>query len=254
MPRVYSQSVFVGDVFETKHAGKVEVVGYLDSRNVTIMFNDKRTKVVTARNLVKGEVGNEYSNRICNVGFIGIGEYSPYDKNHIATKEYTIWKGMIRRCYMEDSWDRHPTYKNCTVCDEWHNFQNFAKWYTSQDGYDKGFQLDKDLKFIGNKVYSPLTCSLLPAEINNIFVNSKANRGKWPVGVYWDKRYKKFIARLGNKGKYKVLGKFDCHEKAFEVYKSAKEIHIKTLADKYKDVIPDAIYENIMNHKVQITD
>lgn len=254
MPRIYSQSVFIGDLFETKHAGKVQVIGYCNSRNVTIQFNDGITKIVSAHNLIKGEVGNEYAPKSNGKGFIGIGKFLPYNKDRTPTKEYAAWKGMFRRCYDKNFLSRQPTYEGCTVCEEWYNFQNFAEWYVSQNGAEEGFELDKDLKILGNKEYSPMACSLLPLEINNLFANSKANRGIWPIGVYWNKRDKKFVARLGYKNKYKILGKFDCPNEAFDAYKYAKERHIKDMATLYKDLIPESVYTNIINHKVQITD
>lgn len=48
------------------------------------------------------------------------------------------------------------------VCDEWLIFSNFEKWF---DKYWKvGYQVDKDL--LGDKVYSPETCVMLPKRLN----------------------------------------------------------------------------------------
>ena len=62
---------------------------------------------------------------------------------------------MIRRCYAD--LENCSSYKDVIVCKEWHNFQNFAKWY--EDNYyqfrDEIMQVDKDILKHGNKEYSP---------------------------------------------------------------------------------------------------
>jgi hypothetical protein len=71
---------------------------------------------------------------------------------------------MLERCYS----GRYPSYKDVEVCREWHDYQNFAKWYHEQ-AFDRAgkYQLDKDL--LGNsKIYSPETCCLLKDNINQL--------------------------------------------------------------------------------------
>ena len=95
---------------------------------------------------------------VYGVGFIGNG-VNCCSASGQHTKSYSTWKEMIRRCYSGAFHIKNPTYKDCTVCDEWHDFQNFANWF--EDNYPKGvvlYQLDKDIKLKGNKVYSPATC------------------------------------------------------------------------------------------------
>jgi len=73
---------------------------------------------------------------------------------------------MINRCYSEKSHKRHPTYKECTVCDEWHNYQTFADWF--DNNYIDEYHLDKDIKVEGNRVYSPAFCGFVPQSDNTI--------------------------------------------------------------------------------------
>ena len=67
--------------------------------------------------------------------------------------------------------NRFSSYKDCYVADEWHNLQTFSDWYYKQVGWDKGFELDKDLLSEDGKVYSPETCCLIPREINTAIVS-----------------------------------------------------------------------------------
>ena len=50
---------------------------------------------------------------------------------------------MIIRCYSNNYHQREPSYKECSVCEEWLNFQNFAKWWYIN--YFEEGDLDKDL-------------------------------------------------------------------------------------------------------------
>ena len=80
---------------------------------------------------------------------------------------------MFVRCYDNKYQLRQPTYIGCSVSDEFCNFQNFAEWY-SHYKYECQYplEIDKDLLYEGNKIYSPKTCCLLPKEINAT-LNSK---------------------------------------------------------------------------------
>jgi hypothetical protein len=55
------------------------------------------------------------------------------------------------------------------VCNEWHNFQNFAEWFCKNycDASMDKWQLDKDIIVPGNRVYSPETCCFVPNAVNN---------------------------------------------------------------------------------------
>jgi hypothetical protein len=110
--------------------------------------------------------------KVYGVGFIGEGKFKS-SLNGVRSKAHKTWTGMLERCYSEKCHARNPTYKECSVCDEWHNFQNFAKWFFKN--YIKGFELDKDIKVKGNKIYSPDTC---------IFVSPKKNRGHSSIKEY----------------------------------------------------------------------
>ena len=69
-------------------------------------------------------------------------------------------------CYDENELKKEPSYIGCKVCEEWLNFQNFARWIYDNKYECDDLELDKDLLIKGNKIYSPNTCCLLPHEIN----------------------------------------------------------------------------------------
>lgn len=101
---------------------------------------------------------------------IGEGNYKVSD-NTIVNLNYSTWLSMLKRCYNIEFQFKHSSYIGCSVHEDWHNFQNFAKWY-DENYYSIGNEriaLDKDILVKGNKIYSPETCIFVPHNINNLF-------------------------------------------------------------------------------------
>ena len=175
--------------------------------------------------------------------------------NNEALAEYVIWYGMLRRCYDSTFQDRHKTYFGCTVSENFKNFHYFKAWCNDQIGFGKyKFELDKDLLSKGNKIYSEDMCCFIPKEINLLIVRNKNKRGKYPIGVYYNKQRNRFVARVKRENKDYNLGSFLTPADAFYAYKIAKEDHVKDVANKWKDQIDPRVYEALMNWNVEITD
>lgn len=94
---------------------------------------------------------------------------------------YKVWVHMLERCYSEKYKERFESYRNASVCNEWLIFSNFSEW--AKDKWRKGYQLDKDVKGLGSKLYSPENCIFLSPRINGLFIDSKTRRGDLPLGV-----------------------------------------------------------------------
>jgi len=148
-----------GDIYQTNNFGKLQVLQYIDSRNVEVQFLDTGYKTTgTAQNIRKGtSIRDKCMPSVCGVGFSGDGEYSGARDN----KAYKCWEGMMFRCYDQNTLDRHPTYVGCTVAESWHNFQHFCVWFYAN--YVEGTHLDKDKLLPGNREYSASTCCFVPA-------------------------------------------------------------------------------------------
>lgn len=193
---------------------------------------------------------------VYGVGFYGIGHYKAKE-NGKNLKQYEVWRKMLQRCYDPKYHQKYPTYIDCEVCEEWHNYQNFAKWFDENyyeiDGEKMCF--DKDIIIKGNKIYSPETSVFVPQRINKLFTKRQNYRGKYPVGVTFHKQSNSFRANISNgSGKMITLGNHKTPEDAFESYKVEKEKLIKTIANEYKGIIPDVVYDSLMNYEVEITD
>jgi len=171
----------LGEVHKTKEGYFVKIVEYVNSRNCTVEFENGIR--VAGRNYFEvsdGIITNPIHKRFLGIGFIGVGKYDMV-KNSKAHKRFTCWYGMLSRCYSKNVKYAQKAYSDCYVCEEWHNFQNFAKWF--EDNYIGGFDLDKDILFKGNKIYGPETCCFVPHEINRIFTKKTKRDLTLPTGV-----------------------------------------------------------------------
>ena len=166
------------------------------------------------------------------------------DGKQIWCKTYCIWRAMLERCYSERKLLKRPTYRGCTVVNEWHKFSNFRAWVLSQD--HEGKQLDKDLLDRSNKVYGPDHCVFVTCAVNNFMTEHKVTKGDWPVGVHWADADKVFIASCcvaGSGSQY--LGCFDNPEDASKVYQKFKRKLAIQLASVQTDSrIAEAILKN----------
>ena len=158
-----------GEVSYTKYGTKATTVQYINNKDVLVEFNDdyRFQYHTTYINFKNGRLTNPYDKSIYRIGFIGIGDY---DSKHIS---YPAWFNMIKRCYKKQKSYDDESYDDCIVDKEWHNFQNFAKWY-EENMYvcDERLVIDKDIKLHGNRMYSKEYCMLLPEKINLLFHSS----------------------------------------------------------------------------------
>jgi len=172
----------------------------------------------------------------------------PGDGDHKASlagklrPSYCSWRSVIERCYSKKNLARNPTYKGCLVHPSWLNFQVFADWYEKEpNSGNLGFDLDKDLRLGGNKVYGPDTCSFVPEQINTLLNNCGSSRGLLPQGVRASG--KKFEAILRVKGNHTYLGVYETAAIAHEVYKKAKSDNVKSMAEQWRDHIHPEVYD-----------
>lgn len=246
----------IGKTGMNKQGSLMEIVKYNNANDVFVQFYKGKPIHTNWASFIIGEVKNPYDKTIYGIGYIGEGEHKA-NENNKNTPQYSIWRSMLQRCYDDEFHKKYPTYKDCTVTEEWLNFQNFTEWYI--DNYyevDKGrMNLDKDMLIKGNKIYSPETCIFVPQKVNLLIVKNDAIRGDLPIGIHFEKQTNKYKAqcKIGN-GQVKNLGRFDTIEDAFLVYKKFKEKYIKQVAEGYKDRIPKKLYNAMITYEVDITD
>jgi len=232
-----------GDVFEVNEGGSVTVVEYLGCYEVKIEHNDshKHQAIVKNSHLRAGSVKNPFHPSVHSIGYLGSGEHKVWVGRKV-TPTYKAWSDMLKRCYSEKYLAISPTYIGCSVCEEWLDFQSFAEWYLNQtNSGNPGFQIDKDLRRGGNKVYGPDSCSFVPQAINTLLGDGASARGALPQGVRANR--KKFEARLKVNGKALSLGTYATPSLAYEIYRKAKVINVKSMAAEWKDYLHPEVYK-----------
>lgn len=244
-----------GEKYISNQGYTIEIIKYYRNDNITVLIDNKHIiNNIRYNNIIKGSVSNPFHPSVYNVGYLGEAK-NLVSKDGKNTKVYYYWHNILKRSYSDLLKEKYPTYKDVTVCEEWYNFQNFAQWF--EENYNpetmENWEIDKDILVKGNKVYSPDTCCFVPHEINSLFTKTNSKRGNYPIGVH--KQDNKYVAQINvNKDKQHYLGFFNTPEEAFKAYKTAKESHIKKIAEKYKNIIKPETYQALINYEVKITD
>lgn len=246
----------IGEKSLSTEGFEMEIIGYRNSRDIDIMFsNGYILKNAEYGNFKKGSLRNLYYPSVYGVGYIGEGKYCILN-NGKPTPQYSLWHGVLARCYDKIYQEKRPTYKNCKLYEEWRCLQEFGKWYDNNyyEIDNERMEIDKDILFKRNKFYSPDTCIFVPKRINSLFTKCDSVRGEFPIGVSYNKICNNFRVRLDKIKTQIHLGYFNTPEEAFYAYKSAKEKYIKEVADEYKDRIPQKLYDAMYVYEVEITD
>jgi hypothetical protein len=150
-------------------------------KQCTIQFS-KTGAVRTANidNLRAGKVRDLYEKTAWGVGYLGKYERTGY---HVQAQQ--LWRNMLKRCYYANDPKGYFS-TGVTVDPRWHCFADFLADLPTLDNFKQwrnkeGYQLDKDLRVPGCKVYSPETCMFVTE-----FANKQAGKlGKRLIGGKW---------------------------------------------------------------------
>jgi len=247
MSKPVNPELKAGTLHYNKSSKPFIITCYVKWDKIAVLFlNTGHQRFATAQNIVSGALIDKMNPTICGIGYLGEGEHRA-KKGKKQTHEYIVWKHMLSRCYDRKTQKRTPAYIGCSVVEEWHNFQTFAAWITEK--YTEGYEIDKDLTILGNKVYGPKTCCMVPRRINTLLLH-RGDGGIYPRGVSLCKVSGKYVARVNRSDTRDYLGEFETAELAFFAYKEAKERHIKEMAIKHRSGISEAVYINLINYEI----
>ena len=226
----------IGEEKIMKNGLKAKIISVKDSNNVEILFEDGYRTTISATQFNKGMVKNPFIKSVYGIGYLGA---TVVDK-----KSYEKWSSMISRCY-NDKCTNYKNYgaKGITVCEEWHCYANFKKWYDENVYEIEGerIHLDKDILIKGNKIYSPETCIFVPQRINILF---REFENKFPT--LEERSNGTFAIRIRMNGISKRISGFETKEKAWGYYLKEKQQIIKNIAEEYKDKVPIKLYNRLI--------
>ena len=234
---------------------EMEVIDYKSSSNMVVKFNDSFNTIrenVEYQKFKSGSLKNKYHKGIFNVGYFGEGPYTARVDKKMSTC-YRAWFNLLARVH-DETHNRAGRYDDVTICEEWYNYQNFAKWF--YNNFDPsimdGWHIDKDLLSGESKKYSPETCCFIPNEVNTIFKYAKRSKDGTPRGAYH--HCGKFQASIQKFGKQHYLGFFNTLEEAEEVYRQAKKEYLKEVANKWRGILPERVCYAIENFDISKLD
>lgn len=232
----------LGMINKNKFGTDMKIIKVVSWDKVIVQFQDehKFEKEVFYQNFRNGTVKNPYDRVILGRGYLGVGKYKAVVNGRI-TDQYNAWSNIILRCYSDKHRYLFESYPDCEICEEWCDFQVFAKWYDENYYQVEGrLHIDKDVLVKGNKIYSPDTCLLLPQRINMIFT-SKPNKWNLPSGISMSKSGKYITSYNGVH-----LGLKNTLEEAVDTHDAAKRIHIKEVVEEYKTILPDKVRDALL--------
>lgn len=242
----------VGETYRNNLNDVATIIRYVNYNEVYVVFDGHEEEVkFRYNNLKNGEFKNPFTPSVCGVGYIGVGKYKTRIDGK-KTKCYETWRDMLRRCYGDRP--NYSTYCGCKVDESWHNFQTFAQWYDNNyyEFHGDKMCLDKDILVKGNKLYSANTCCFVPNRINTLLINCKRARGDLPLGIHRQDEY--YVVQCSDNGIQEYVGIYHTKDDAFKAYKTHKEHIIKSVANDYKDIIPQKVYDALMSWCIEIND
>lgn len=256
------QTKKLGETIINNQGVRMWIIEYNNCDNVVVEFDNKEHETATCSyySFRTGNVKSRFYPTVYGIGFIG-NETCLNEEGSDIDKSYSVWHSMLNRCQSAKFQERQPAYKGCSICEEWHNYSNFKKWFYENYYEIEGQKvaLDKDILIKGNKVYSPDTCVFVPQSINNIF-RKNYHREEKSITTGVSKVGNKYIAMLSiyypdtKNNRVVKIGSYDNEIEAFDAYKKTKEENIKRIADYYKDKIPKKLYDVMYKYEVKITD
>ena len=234
----------IGKTFKTRQGYDGVVIDGGSKKGCIVVKIKDWTREVEAKHAWNGSIRYPYHPTICNIGYIGEGTYTT-TINGPDSKKYNDWSNMLTRCYDEKYQKIQPTYIGAIICEEWHNFQTFAKWHNNN--YVERFHLDKDLLNNENKIYSSDTCIYIPQALNSFLANKLKTNKSGNIGVFFAKECTKnpWHASISIDNKIKNLGYFSTENKAIKAYSEARETEANKWKEKMKNILPQKALDNI---------
>lgn len=190
-------------------------------------------------------------------------EYIEYE-NKASSHAYKVYDGILARCKdTVDNENVRDCYNKSTMWQKWlDDPKEFVKWYLYHyyecDGEE--MDVDKDLFGDGSGMYHEDFCCILPKGLNTLLANSKKHyeegqtpENSLPLGVRYNSKTNKYYGEIQFTGTDRQisLSEWDTPEEAFAEYKIMKQADILLVVAKYKESIPDYIYDRFLTVEVK---
>lgn len=190
-------------------------------------------------------------------------EYIEYE-NRASYQAMMIYNSIRVRCKDTEGKDYiRACYQKSTMWQEWiEQPRKFVKWYLEHyyEVDNESMAVDKDLFGNGSGMYHPDFCCILPQGLNTMLSNMKkpykdgqTEDDVLPLGVNYSGKTGKYygiISFMATDLKIK-LSECNTPKEAFLEYKVMKQADILMVAARYKERIPDYIYDRLLKVEVE---
>lgn len=224
----------VGEKYITKKGYEIEITEYFSCKDCTIKFLIDNTEVrnVPFSQIKSGYVKYKNERTMASKGFLGLGDYNATNNSNLY---YRTWASIFQRTY------KNKKDKQFILCEEWHEYQNFANWYKAN--HKRGYVLNTGfLNSTNVTIFSPETCCFLPYKLHAIFRETKDNG--YPLGVYF-KGHGNYLCQLN--GRY--LGVTETVEQGEKLVMENKKKYLIKLAKKYRRTVGEDLYNKLINYE-----
>ena len=232
----------IGLTFKTNRGGFAKILKKTDGNFYLIEFIDKykHQALVKLYSIRLGKIANPYAPTVKGMGYLGVGKYN-VKEGGMQTVAYTRWKYIVTRSY-----GANPT---TTMCDEWLNYQVFAKWFndifiTIPESVNTRLVGTLDINQVAH--YSPNTAHVVPVAVSSFLVaiKDKKNVGISPsIG----KHQTNYSVTVSTDKGYCNMGTYVTKEEAQEVYNRCVEKVISNIADTHKAWLCENTYRQLSN-------
>jgi hypothetical protein len=211
--------MLVGSVHQTLVAGAMQIIAYRRADDIDARFLKTGTVVtnLNAANIRRGNVADPNAKTVHGFGYQGLGHFC-FKQNRSA---YGRWASMIGRIHAPQTKQIALDYQGCSIVEPWYSFQNFCEWLSNEPFYgNSGYEIDKDLRVVGNRVYGPDTCCLIPKELNSL-IGRDRRQNSHGSGVGFVPSTGRYYSHIWTRGVRTHLGTFETKESAQTAYRSA---------------------------------
>lgn len=108
----------LGETRYNKQGTLMQIIGYNNANDISVKLDNGYNTIVyhnTYTNFKNGLIKDPYHPSLYGIGITGAKYQSRI--NYEMTPEYSIWVGMMTRCY-KPYYKKHKSYHECKVCQD----------------------------------------------------------------------------------------------------------------------------------------